>query len=221
MMHLRPYKLLIFDWDGTLMDSIERIVDCLKVASFEVLNKYEYDDNAFRDVIGLGLHEALTQIHPQSTAQQIEEMSSIYRQQYMHTNTTASKLFSGAENTLIQLKKQNYQLAIATGKSRQGLDQTLNITGLNDYFSITRCASETLSKPHPKMLEEILNELKLKPEEALMIGDTEYDMEMAKNAGMDRLGVSYGVHSLSRLMIHTPIGHLDDISQLNRFLSQI
>lgn len=221
MTHLRPYKLLIFDWDGTLMDSIARIVDCLKVASLDVLNKNEHDDHTFKDVIGLGLYEALSQIHPQSSAQEIEDMSSVYRQQYMHLNTTDSKLFNGAENVLAELKAQNYQLAIATGKSRQGLEQTLTTTNLGTYFDITRCASETLSKPHPKMLEDILFELKLNPDEALMIGDTEYDMEMAQNANMDRLGVSYGVHPRSRLNKHTPIGILDNITELNHFLSQI
>jgi len=203
------------------MDSIERIVDCLKIASLEVLDKNEHDDHVIKDVIGLGLREALIQIHPQSNEHEITAMSSIYRQQYMQINTTPSGLFYGAESTLSQLKEQNYLLAIATGKSRQGLDQTLNSTCLNAYFDITRCASETLSKPHPKMLEEILDALKLSPDDALMIGDTAYDMEMAKNAGMDRLGVSYGVHPRSQLMTHNPIGCLDNITQLNHFLNQI
>jgi len=213
-----PYKLLIFDWDGTLMDSVARIVDCLRIASEHVHANEARSDHELRDVIGLGLREALIKIHPQSSALQIEDMSAVYRHQYMKANTTSSVLFDGAEALLESLEEQGYWLAVATGKGRQGLDQVLEITGLGPRFHTTRCASETFSKPHPLMLEEILEQLGMDVKDALMIGDTEYDMEMACNAKMDRLGVSYGVHPKERLMKHQPIGCINNLSQLNDFL---
>lgn len=216
-----PYKLLIFDWDGTIMDSVARIVDCLRKAAEQVLGEELRSDHELKDVIGLGLREALTQLHPQSTNQQIEDMSTVYRYQYMEVNTTSSILFDDAESILEKLENQGYWLAVATGKGRQGLDQVLEITGLGPRFHTTRCASETFSKPHPLMLEEILQQLGMDVKDALMIGDTEYDMEMAKNANMDRLGVSYGVHPQERLMKHQPIGCISHINQLDNFLQKL
>ena len=216
-----PYKLLIFDWDGTIMDSVARIVDCLRISSVQVLGDEKRSDHELKDVIGLGLREAIQQLHPVATEQQIQDMSNTYRYQYMEVNKTSSVLFDGAESVLNTLEKKGYWLAVATGKGRQGLDQVLDITGLGPRFHSTRCASETFSKPHPLMLEEILQQLGLNPEDALMIGDTEYDMEMARNANMDCLGVSYGVHSPERLQKHQPIGCIDHINQLEAFLYNI
>ena len=213
-----PYKLLIFDWDGTIMDSVARIVDCLRKSAEHVLGEENRDDHELKDVIGLGLREAILQLHPKATEKQITDMSDAYRYQYMEVNNTSSVLFEGAESILENLENQGYWLAVATGKGRQGLDQVLELTGLGPRFHITRCASETFSKPHPLMLEEILDQLGLDVEEALMIGDTEYDMEMAKNANMDRLGVSYGVHPENRLNKHQPIGCIHHINQLDDFL---
>jgi len=216
-----PYKLLIFDWDGTLMDSVARIVDCLRKASEEVFGEELRREDELKDVIGLGLREALIQLHPEATGLQIEQMSAAYRYQYLEVNQTHSVLFQGVEALLSKLEEQGYWLAIATGKGRQGLDQVLEFTGLGPRFHVTRCASETFSKPHPLMLEEILEQLGMDVEDALMIGDTEYDMEMARNAKMDRLGVSYGVHPSDRLMKHQPIGCIDDIQHLEAFLQKL
>jgi len=216
-----PYKLLIFDWDGTIMDSVARIVDCLRKAGEEVLGEENRSEHELKDVIGLGLKEALEQLHPSVNSKQIKNMSNVYRYQYMEVNETSSVLFDGAEAILDTLEQQGYWLAVATGKGRQGLDQVLEITGLGPRFHTTRCASETFSKPHPLMLEEILQQLGMHTKDALMIGDTEYDMEMAKNANMDRLGVSYGVHPTERLMKHQPIGCIDNLNQLDAFLKSI
>jgi len=216
-----PYKLLIFDWDGTIMDSVARIVDCLRISSEQVLGNENRSDHELKDVIGLGLREAIKQLHPSATEQQIQDMSNAYRHQYMEVNETSSILFEGAESILHKLENQGYWLAVATGKGRQGLDQVLEITGLGPRFHTTRCASETFSKPHPLMLEEILQQLGLNAGDALMIGDTEYDMEMARNANMDCLGVSYGVHSTERLQKHQPIGCIHHINELESFLSKI
>jgi len=203
------------------MDSVARIVDCLRKAGEEVLGEESRHSDELKDVIGLGLREALMQLHPKCSEQQIKHMSDSYRYQYMQVNTTSSALFDGADNTLAKLEQQGYWLAVATGKGRQGLDQVLDITGMGPRFHITRCASETLSKPHPLMLEEILQQLGLEAHQALMIGDTEYDMQMAKNANMDRLGVSYGVHPAERLDKHQPIGCIEHIQQLDTFLQNL
>jgi len=203
------------------MDSVARIVDCLRKAGEEVLGEESRHSDELKDVIGLGLREALMQLHPKCSEQQIKAMSDSYRYQYMQVNTTSSALFDGADNTLAKLEQQGYWLAVATGKGRQGLDQVLDITGMGPRFHITRCASETLSKPHPLMLEEILQQLGLEAHQALMIGDTEYDMQMAKNANMDRLGVSYGVHPAERLDKHQPIGCIEHIQQLDTFLQNL
>ena len=215
-----PYKLIIFDWDGTLMDSETRIVNCLRTACTEV-GFESRTDFELKDVIGLGLREALKKLHPNENDELIEKMASIYRHSYLNTDKTPSELFPGVEALLDDLETQGYSLAIATGKGRQGLDQVLEYTQLGSRFHTTRCASETISKPHPQMLVEILDQLGMNAADALMIGDTEYDMEMAKNANMDSLGVSYGVHSIDRLLKHDPIGCINDITELTHYLKKI
>ncbi len=215
-----PYKLIIFDWDGTLMDSETRIVNCLRTACIEA-GFESRSDFELKDVIGLGLREALKKLHPDENDEMIETMASTYRHAYLNTDETPSELFPGVEALLDDLKTQGYSLAIATGKGRQGLDQVLEYTQLGAHFHTTRCASETISKPHPQMLEEILDQMEMTAADALMIGDTEYDMEMAKNANMDSLGVSYGVHSVDRLLKHNPIGCIDDITELTHYLKKM
>jgi phosphoglycolate phosphatase len=216
-----PYKALIFDWDGTLMDSESRIVNCLRKACADVFGEEERSNNELKDVIGLGLREALLRLYPGQDESLIETMADSYRNHYLYHDDTPSELFNGVEPLLDALEKQGYWLAIATGKGRQGLDQVLEYTGLADRFHITRCASETRSKPHPLMLEEILSYMGIDARDALMIGDTEYDMEMALNADMDRLAVSYGVHSQARLLKHQPIGCLHNIGELPDYLNQL
>jgi len=214
-----PYKLLIFDWDGTLMDSEARIVNCLRIAITEAGFESQ-SHNELKDVIGLGLREALAQLCPGQNNNLIERMADTYRYAYLNTDKTPSELFPGVESLLEDLENQGYWLAIATGKGRQGLDQVLEYTQLGGRFHTTRCASETFSKPHPLMLEEILQQLGMDSNEALMIGDTEYDMEMAKNASMDSLAVSYGVHEVNRLLKHNPVGCINNIKELSNYLTQ-
>ena len=215
-----PYKLLIFDWDGTLMDSETRIVNCLRAACVE--NGFAaQSDEKLKDVIGLGLKEALMKLQPDENVTVIEKLANTYRQEYLLTNETHSALFPGVENLLTELEEQGYLLAIATGKGREGLDLSLEETQLHGRFHITRCASETLSKPHPRMLEEILHFTGLDAQQALMIGDTEYDMEMAQNANMHSLAVSYGVHAIDRLLKHKPVDCLDDITDLPNCLNKL
>jgi len=199
---------------------VARIVNCLQVASIEA--GFEPRPEAeLRNVIGLGLREALSKLHPGESEAMIETMARLYRHQYLDINPTPSQLFPGVEELLYTLENQGYWLAVATGKGREGLDQVLHHSGLMGRFHTTRCASETVSKPHPRMLEEILQQTGLEASDALMIGDTEYDLEMANNAGMASLGVTYGVHSVERLLKHKPIACLEDVSQLHPFLQTL
>ena len=217
---IQTYPLLIFDWDGTLMDSQARIVNCLRQAALEH-GHADRSDAEFKNVIGLGLREALQQLFPDQDEAQIESLAGCYRDHYLYKNDTPSPLFAGVAELLEDLEQAGYLLAIATGKGRQGLDQALAHSGLEKRFHVTRCASETRSKPHPQMLEEILDFTGMRAAQALMIGDTEYDLQMASNAGMASLAVSYGVHEADRLLKHKPVSCLHHIDELADYLRNL
>lgn len=207
------YQLLVFDWDGTLMDSEARIVSCIRAAT-EAMGLEPRSHEAMKNVIGLGLREALEMLFPGRDEAFGQSFVAHYRRHFLVTDSTPSALFEGALEVLMQLAEEGYWLAVATGKGRSGLDRALEETGCASLFHYTRCADETASKPHPRMLLEILDYMGTEAERALMIGDTEYDMEMARNAGTEALAVAYGVHDRLRLMQHVPAGCLDDIRQL-------
>lgn len=211
------YKMLVFDWDGTLMDSEAKIVACMQAAftdeGMEVPSR-----GAVRNVIGLGLREAIQTIHPEGDSAQIEALFQGYRHHFLGQNETPSTLFPGVEETLEQLERSGYLMSVATGKGRRGLDKVLDETGLRRFFIATRCADETFSKPHPEMLNQLIDFAGVEPNEVLMIGDTEYDLQMASNAGTDSLAVSYGVHEVERLLGHGPVGCLDAFDQLPDWL---
>ena len=213
----KTFELIVFDWDGTLMDSHQRILDCLKAAANDC-DATQLSDEQFSNVIGLGLKEATEALYPEFDPQQVAAYADRYRFHYLIENDTHSPLFNGTLEMLDTLKNAGYWMAVATGKGRQGLDLVLNESNLSSYFLTTRCASETFSKPHPLMLEEIMHELAIEPEQTLMIGDTEYDMELAQNAGTHSLAVSYGVHSLERLLKYDPLGHINTINELPAWL---
>ncbi len=215
------YQLLIFDWDGTLMDSVARIVHCLRHASEDIIGEEKRSDHELKDVIGLGLKEAIEQLHPEQNESTINAMIDAYKTHFFSTDPSDSPLFEGVEQMLHELEDMGYWLAIATGKGRPGLDQVLAETGLQNRFHTTRCASETFSKPHPLMLEEILQQIGLEASDALMIGDTEYDLQMATNAGMDSLAVCYGVHPYERLAQHNPLQCVHSIDELSRYLQNL
>ncbi|MEZ5476396.1 MAG: HAD-IIIA family hydrolase [Thiolinea sp.] len=213
----RPYQLLIFDWDGTLMDSAARIVQCMHAAAQSV-DAPLADEAAVRNITGLSLEVAVPLLFAGLDAVRQQALIAEFRRQSLGREIQAAQLFDGVEAGLRELAGQGYQLAIATGKSRRGLDQDLAELGLAELFPITRTADETFSKPHPRMLEEILTDYDQVAARALMIGDTEYDLQMAANAGMAALAVSYGVHEPERLLKLQPKAVLDEFAQLPLWL---
>lgn len=213
------YKLLVFDWDGTLMDSEARIVDCVKAAVRDLDIPMPSDDE-IRNIIGLGLREAIDSLFPGADDELHHNIVTRYRIHYLSENSTPSPLFNGARAVIEELAEAGYLLAVATGKGRSGLNMVLQATGLESYFHATRCADETFSKPHPAMLEQILDELGVFPNEALMIGDTEYDLQMASNAGVASLGMTYGVHAPERLAKHNPLDCLDEVTAIPAWLKK-
>lgn len=212
-------KLLVFDWDGTLMDSEAQIVTCMQAAIADLSLEPRSADQV-KNIIGLGLREAVSALYPQSDDSLVIAMSDRYRDHWL-AGYQQSPLFPGVEETLQFLKAEGFQLAVATGKGRRGLDKVLSETGLTEIFAATRCSDETLSKPHPLMLEQIMTELRIAPEQTLMIGDTEYDMEMARNARAHPVAVSYGVHEWERLQRHAPLTCLDQITEITDWLAEI
>ena len=214
----RDFELLVFDWDGTLMDSEAHIVECLAHA-MEAVGLAALPAAQLRQVIGLGLEQAIAGIMPGEPETTIRLGVEAFRERFLSPEPTPSALFPGVEVVLDELTGQGYRMAIATGKSRRGLDKVLKQTGLESYFPVTRCADETFSKPHPRMLEEILVDFDMPPERALVIGDTEFDLVMAANAGTAAVGVSYGVHDEARLWRAEPLTILHQISALPVWLS--
>lgn len=219
---MKQFPLLVFDWDGTLVDSIERIVTSLQFASRQAVDIHLSESQA-RDVIGLGLMEAIAKLHPELDTQQhsteLNNIADAYRQHYLHDNKVPAPLFRGVNQLLNELRAEGYTLAISTGKSRAGLEQSINEHQVADYFTATRCAGENKSKPHPEMLHEILDELNFPATQTLMIGDSEHDLKMASNANIKSIGVTHGVHDAATLNKHNPLICLTDITELSAYLN--
>lgn len=201
-------KLLIFDWDGTLSDSVARIAKCMQMAAQEYsLQVPEYADVA--EIVGLGLHEATLRLFPSASHYEASLLQASYSKHYRAEDHRPCDFFPGVVETLEDLRAAGYQMAVATGKSRAGLNRVLAALDMEDFFHSSRCADETLSKPNPLMLEELLAEFDLSPQQAVMVGDTEFDMQMAENASMPRIAVSYGAHHIDRLRAFEPLACLD------------
>ncbi len=214
----KPFELLVFDWDGTLMDSEAHIVASMKSAIVDV-ELPELSHAEMSDVIGLGLAEAIERLFPGIEDGLREQVADRYRYHFLADDPCEP--FEGAEEVLRELSRQGYLMAVATGKGRRGLDRVLDSSGFRPLFDITRCSDETRSKPHPQMLQEIMVVLDVDPSRTLMIGDTEYDLQMAHNAGAVPLAVSYGVHAVERLHQHKPRGCLDAIRELPAWLAAV
>ncbi len=212
------FRLIVFDWDGTLMDSEARIVDCLRRAA-EAAGLPALPAERLREVIGLSLDGAFARLYPEAGAATRARLAEAYREEFLHRNPTPSRLFPGARELLSRLHAGGRLLAVATGKARRGLDRVLAETGLGRYLHASRCADETASKPSPRMLHEILDELAVAPGQALMVGDTDYDLEMARAAGVAAVGVTHGVHDAERLRRHRPLALVPDLHALDRWLA--
>lgn len=205
--------LIIFDWDGTLVDSAGKIVQAMQEA-IDVLGMPSRTADDVREIIGLGLPEAIHALFPEHEAAEREQLRQRYADRYVELDAVPCKLFPGAEAVLAALVEDGHQLAVATGKSRRGLDRVLLRSGLAGYFSATRCADETRSKPDPLMLHQLLSYFGRSTTEALMVGDSEYDMAMAHNAQMPRMAVSYGVHAAERLARFQPVATVHSLYEL-------
>ena len=213
----KKYQLLVFDWDGTLADSEACIIDAMRLATAEA-ELPTCNDAQIRDVIGLSLEGAIEVLFPEAEISVRNSVADTYREHYFSTSTSPVPVFEGVIEILEKLNQENYFLAVATGKSRRGLDRSLNETGLDKYFHTTRCADETISKPNPQMLIGIIGFFGLETVDALMIGDSEYDLQMANNAGAESVAVSYGVHDAERLQQCEPLGIIHNITELPDYL---
>ncbi|MCL1068156.1 HAD-IA family hydrolase [Shewanella olleyana] len=199
---MKQYQLVIFDWDGTLMDSIGKIVDCMQSVAQE-LSLLVPSEQQVRDIIGLSILPAMEKLFPDN-ADKYDDLLEAYKNYYLNINSTPSPLFEGIESVLTQIQAAGHTLAIATGKRRAGLDRMLAETGLGQYFVATRSADEAESKPHPSMITSLLEEFNVPPEQAVMIGDSKLDIAMANNAGVSSIAVTYGAHSLEDLLSQNP-----------------
>lgn len=213
------FDLVVFDWDGTLMDSEARIVKCLQLAAADAGLQEPVRQDA-KQVIGLGLEEALRRLFPETGQTQLDGLVERYRHYFLGSGLAESELFEGAREVLTELAAGPLLLAVATGKSRRGLDRELEKSALGTCFQMTRCADETFSKPHPQMLLEIMDALGMAPERTLMVGDTEFDVQMAANAGAVALGVGYGVHEPQRLLDAGAMDCLQQIIDLPAWLNR-
>ena len=207
------YDLVIFDWDGTVMDSTGRIVSCMHLAARD-LALPSLPDQAVRDIIGLGLPEAIATLYPVLDSGDIERMRERYAFHFIAAEATPSALYPGAESLLTNLRESGLKLAVATGKSRKGLQRVWGNTGLDRYFHASRCADESRSKPEPHMVLELLEEMAVPAHRAVVVGDTTFDLDMARNAGVDRVAVSYGAHPVDRLLPCEPLAVIDRLNDL-------
>jgi phosphoglycolate phosphatase len=209
------YRLIVFDWDGTILDSPAGIAEAIQ-ASCSDLGLEVPDRDKASHVIGLGLPELMRTVAPALPQARYPEFIEAYRSHF-RAREPSMRLFPGMRE-LLQEESQHRLLGIATAKSRRGLERALDTTGLRPHFRASRCADETRPKPHPDMLLEILDELSLSREEALMIGDTSHDLEMARAAGVDALAVTYGAHAEEGLRACEPLGCMENVKALEKWL---
>lgn len=215
---MKRYELIVFDWDGTLMDSAGTIVHCVQAAARD-LGLVPPSDARARHIIGLGLVDALRHALPDLSEDHYDELVERYRHHYLSRDHELV-LFAGADAVVRGLASHGYRLGVATGKSRRGLDRALAQSGLGDCFHATRCADECHSKPHPQMLEELMEEFAVAPTATLMIGDTTHDLLMARNAGVDAVAVSYGAHRREELDAAGPLYCAASIGDLASWLME-
>jgi phosphoglycolate phosphatase len=214
--HARRFDLIAFDWDGTLFDSTAIIARCIQLAVEDVGGTVPSDQDASY-VIGLGLMQALAHAAPDVPKEKYPELGERYKHHYFSHQDDIS-LFNGVLDMLSDLKARQYRLAVATGKSRRGLDDTLHAVELQGLFDGSRTADETRGKPHPLMLQQLMQEFGVEPQKVLMVGDTTHDLQMALNAGCPSVGVSYGAHDTSDLKALHPEFIAHSVDELHAWL---
>jgi phosphoglycolate phosphatase len=212
------FDLIVFDWDGTLMDSTVHITRSIQAACRD-LGLPVPDDISASYVIGLGLRDALEIAAPTLKPEDYPKLSERYRFHYLAGDPNI-ELFAGVREMLADLRSQGYFLAVATGKSRVGLNRALNAVGLTQMFDATRCADETFSKPNPAMLHELSRELGQDLARTVMIGDTTHDLQMAVNAGAAPVAVTYGAHPVDALLALEPRFCAGNVGELAGWLLQ-
>ncbi len=212
----RRFDLIAFDWDGTLYDSTAVIARCIQLAVADVGGTVP-TDGAARYVIGMGLMQALAHAAPDVPPERYPQLGERYRHHYMaHQNDLS--LFDGVLPLLQGLRERHHWLAVATGKSRRGLDEVLHSVELKGMFDGSRTADETAGKPHPLMLHELMREFGVEPGRTLMIGDTTHDLQMAINAGCASVAVSYGAHEPDGFAALGPLAVAHSVAELQRWL---
>ncbi len=207
------YRAIVFDWDGTLMDSINKIVESMQYSA-KYLGLPTPSFEQAKDVIGISLLPALKQLFNIQDEKTARDLVHTYKEHFKGHTQLISPLFSGTRQLLESLKQRGYILAVATGKGRQGLEHNWHHSDTKHFFSASRTADDAQSKPSPDMLQQLLSELNLTADQVLMVGDTTYDMAMAEAINMDRIGVSFGVHSEDSLRKHTPIAVIHSLEEL-------
>lgn len=212
----KRYDLIVFDWDGTVMDSTAVIAGSIQAACRD-LGLNVPSDEAARHVIGLGLAQALRHAVPDAPEEMYEPLVERYRHHFL-AQDLAIPLFDGARETIAELHADGYWLGVATGKSRAGLDRVMDSSDMRGYFHATRTADQTFSKPHPAMLFELMEELAVSAERTLMIGDTSHDVLLAQNAGVDVVAVAYGAHPAEQLQALEPLALVGDFAELRVWL---
>lgn len=211
------YSLIVFDWDGTLMDSTAGITLSIQEAARD-MGLPVPGREAASHVIGLGLQDSLRAAVPSLPVEKYKDFVELYRKHFYARQETMA-LFPGVAELLDQLRSDGHLLALATGKSRRGLDQALEVTGLGEHFVSSRCGDETNPKPHPAMLLELMDELALTAGELLMIGDTSHDLGMANSAGVDAVAVAYGAHPEESLLALAPRACVSSVVELRQWLA--
>ncbi len=213
----KKFDLLVFDWDGTLADSANAIVFSIQGAARD-MGLTEPSNEEARYVIGLGLREAIEYLFPDLPSQKLALLSDRYRYHYLAQDKKIS-LYEGIFEIIKTLHAEKFLLAVATGKSRAGLNRAFISSGLGDYFHASRCADETFSKPHPAMLLELMEQFGVEADRTLMIGDTTHDLQMASNASVSGVGVTYGAHPRENLETLMPLACIENVMKLRSWLN--
>ena len=212
----RRFDLIVWDWDGTLANSTGMITEAFVAAAGHVGLPAVPAENV-TNIIGLGLKESIFAVYGDIAPELAQKLAQQYSANY-YAGEQAIPLFEGAKNMIIELNRRSYKVAVATGKGRRGLNLALQHCGLTQYFHATRTVDECFSKPHPQMLDELMDECVTTPERTLMIGDTSYDLQMAANAGVPAVAVTFGAQSREKLLSYNCVQMFDKFSDLNAWL---